>query len=50
MDISKILFPLLTGQNPSYEEALYWLQFYCTLNKKGGYVSTKQIPLLLVAG
>ena len=33
------LFPLLTGQKPSSEEALDWLQFAYTVHRAGDYVA-----------
>ena len=32
------LFPLLTGQDPPFEEALDWLQFANTVDRAGAYV------------
>ena len=36
---SKELFPLLAGRDPSYEEALDWIQFAFTGDKKGQYAA-----------
>ena len=38
-EFSKQLFPLLAGREPSYEEALYWLQFASTGDKKEKLIS-----------
>ena len=38
-DFSKILFPLLADREPSYKEALNWLQFAFTGNPKIQYVT-----------
>ena len=35
---SKTLFPILTGQAPSFEVALNWLQFNFTYNRTGAYI------------
>ena len=38
-EFSKELFPLLAGQEPSFEEALEWLQFASTGDAKGQYAA-----------
>ena len=38
-EVSRLLFPRISGPEPTYKEALNWLQFSYTGNKKGDYVA-----------
>ena len=38
-EASKSLSPLLTGQNPPFEETLNWLQFVYTMDRAGTFVA-----------
>ena len=42
---SKSLSPLLTGQDPPFEEALNWLQFAYTADRAGDYVAPVSMVL-----
>ena len=42
---SKCLFPLLTGQEPPFEEALDWLQFAYTVERSVAYVAPASMVL-----
>ena len=38
-EVSKGLFPLMTGREPPFEEAFGWLQFTYTVDRAGDYVA-----------
>ena len=44
-EVSKGLFPLLTGQWPPFKEAIDWLQFAYTADQAGSYVESASTVL-----